>query len=291
MKKYLLCAAIALTVFGCNSEKKELADLENLDAADTTSISKIIKTADMRFRVKDVQSTKEQLSEKINEQGGAIAEFSIQSSIKESDKVKYTTDSLKEIISYQREGFLVAKVPSEKLDDFTNSVAHMAIFVDNQAIKMDDQSIVYLSNKLKNRNRANAASQIDKIANKRSNIETSLSIKDDYVDRKIENLAIDNRVKFSTITLSFYQDNTIKTFIVTNDDLYSYKPSFFQRLGLNLLSGWTIFKELLLGLANLWMFILIAFIAYFTIRYYNRKNKLAVVEATSNMINNNQKQS
>ncbi|TKC12194.1 DUF4349 domain-containing protein [Pedobacter polaris] len=282
MKKYLFCIAIFSLIFGCNSDKKDYAADESVskevviaDAADTSAAPKIIKTADMRFRVKDVQDTKEKLSSTIKAQGGTVAEFSINSSIQESDKVKYSTDSLKEITSYRKEGLVIAKIPSEKLDDFINTIARMAVFVDNQAMKMDDQSIAYLANKLKAQNRAEALNTINQTAKRKgNNVETSLYIKDDYVDKKIENMDIDDRVKFSTITLNFYQDNTVKTLIVGNDNLSDYKPGFFKRLGLNMLEGWKFFKEIILALSTLWMFIVLGLAVFFGIRYYLRSKKV-----------------
>lgn len=295
MKRYLFCAAIVILMFGCNSNKNEYASSESLNkiegveavkASDTIATPKIIKTADMRFRVKDVQQTKEQLSSTIKAQGGTVAEFSINSTIQDTDKVKYSSDSLKEITSYRKEGLLIAKIPSEKLDEFTNTVAKMAIFVDNQAMKMDDQSIAYLANKLKAQNRVEALKTIDQTAKRKANnVETSLYIKDDYVDRKIENINIDNRVKFSTITLNFYQDNTVKTLIVGNDNLYDYRPGFFQRLGLNLVDGWVYFKEFILAISHLWMLVVLGLVLFFGIRYLMRKNKLKMEEATKNLIN------
>ncbi|TCD13014.1 DUF4349 domain-containing protein [Pedobacter frigidisoli] len=250
--------------------------LPDAASADTVAAEKIIKTADMRFRVKDVQRTKEKLSETIKSQGGTVSEFSIQSVIQETEKVKQSTDSLKEITSYKTEGYLVAKVPSEKLDEFTNAIAKMAVFVDNQSLKMDDQSISYLTNKLKADNRKEAVDRINKLATKKSpNVETSLLIKDDYIDKKMQNMLIDSRVKYSTITLNFYQDNTIKTMVVANDNVYDYKPSFANRLWLGIVNGWTIFKEIILAIANLWMLILVGFGVFFTIRYFVRKNKIA----------------
>lgn len=282
MKKYLFCIAIISLMFGCTSEKKDYAAdeprrTENADstvATDTTATPKIIKTADMRFRVKDVQQTKEQLSATIKAQGGTVMEFSINSSIQESDKVKYSSDSLKEITAYRKEGLVIAKIPSEKLDDFTNTVAKMAVFVDNQAMKMDDQSITYLANKLKAQNRVDAVKTINKTAKRQgNNVETSLYIKDDYVDKKIENMNIDNRVKFSTITLNFYQDNTVKTLIVSNDNLYDYRPGFFQRLGLSIVAGWSFLKEFILGVSTLWPFLAIGLGLFFGIKVYLRRKK------------------
>ena len=292
MKRNIIAIAIVLTIFGCqkSNEKYASADtavLEPLskESADSTAAEKIIKTADMRFRVKDVQNTKEQLSKTIKAEGGTVAEFSIESTIQETDKVKQSTDSLKEITSYRTQGYLVAKVPSDKLDEFTNTIAKMAVFVDHQSMKMDDQSIAYLANKLKAQNRVDAIEKINKVATKKSaNVESSLYIKDDYVDKRIENMQIDNRVKFSTITLNFYQDNTVKTMIVANDNLYDYRPAFVNRLWLGIVNGWTIFKEIIIAISNLWMLILVGFAIFFTIKYFIRRNKLKIEEATKNRI-------
>lgn len=276
MKRNIIAMALVVALFGCNSNKNaEFATSKEIAAepasADTVA-AKIIKTADMRFRVKDVQNTKEQLSQTIKSQGGAIAEFSIQSSIQESDKVKYSTDSLKEITSYRKDGFLVAKIPSEKLDDFTNTIAKMAVFVDNSSMKMDDQSITYLANKMKAQNRVDASSQIDKIPTKKTgNIETSLSLKDEYVDKKTDNMSIDSRVKYSTITLNFYQDNTVKTMIVANDNLYDYRPAFVNRLWFGFVNGWTIFKEIIIAISNLWMLFVLGIGGFFILKYYKAR--------------------
>jgi len=279
MKKYLFFAVISIAIWSCNSNNKmksaDTTEALNESSADTVASDKIIKTADMRFRVKDVQTVKEKLSNSVKEEGGMIVEFTVQSNIMRTEKAKYSADSLLELTSYRKEGQVVAKVPSDKLDDFTNKVVKMAVFVDQQSLKLDDQSMNYLSNALKNRNRVEAVQQLNKHANKKSNnVETALEIKDDYVDKKIQNQTIDSRVKYSTITLNFYQDNTVQRLVVGNDDLYDYRPAFMNRFWLGIQNGWLIFKEFILILTNLWVLILLAGAGYFVFRHYRRKKKL-----------------
>mgnify|MGYP001133189500 CR=1 FL=1 len=295
MKRNIIAIAIVLTIFGCQKSNEKYASADVIDAnelrvpTDSITAEKMIKTADMRFRVKDVQHTKEQLSKTIKAEGGTVAEFSIESTIQETDKIKQSTDSLKEITSYRTQGYLVAKVPSEKLDEFTNTIAKIAVFVDHQSMKMDDQSITYLANKLKAQNRVDAIEKINKVASKKSaNVESSLYIKDDYVDKRIDNMQIDNRVKFSTITLNFYQDNTVKTMIVANDNLYDYRPAFINRLWLGIVNGWTIFKEIIIAVSNLWMLIIVGVLIFVVIKHFIRKDKMAREMATKNLIRNNQ---
>jgi hypothetical protein len=280
MKSYLIFCLIALMASGCNSDKtfkNENADTTsaNMENPDTVIVKKIIKTADMRFRVKDVQFTKERLSSVVKAEGGSIAEFNVQSSIQETEKAKYSTDSLLELTSYRTEGSVVAKVPSDKLDEFTNKIAKLAVFIDSQSMKAEDQGARYLSNELKNKNKVEAVVQFRKHATrKNNNVATALTIKDNFVDNEIENLLLDTQVKFSTITLNFYQDNTVTQVVVGNDNLSDYRPDFFKRLGLSFINGWVIFKEFLLVITNLWIWILISVTGYYIFKYYRRKKTL-----------------
>jgi hypothetical protein len=280
MRNYLIWCIIALAGSGCNSEKKSYGETsdttsESLAKQDSALTEKIIKVADMKFRVKNVQDTKEAVSKTIKTDGGMIAEFSMNSVVQETEKVNYSADSLLELTSYRTEGFIIARVPSDKLDDFSNKMAKLAVFIDNQSMKLEDQSIFYLANKLKNQNKVEAIVQLNKHATKKSNnVETALSLKDDYVDHKIANMLIDEQVQYSTITLSFYQDNTVKQMIVRNDHLYDYKPGFFKRLALSFVSGWVVFKELLLFIVSIWVWIAISLTGYAFYKHYRRKRIL-----------------
>ena len=281
--KITIIGLIAILFASCNADRRfesaeYAATAELTDSAASEAIAeKMIKTADMRFRVKDVQRTKEDIGKLIRAEGGLLMEVAINSSVENTEKVKYSADSLKEITSYRKDGYMVARIPSDKLDDFTNNIANAAVFVDSQSLKMEDKTLSYLANKLKSDNAKEAVKQIKKASVKNGgNVETSLYIKDGDVDRKIDNINIDNLVRYSTITLSFYQDNTIKTMIVANDNLYDHKPGFFRRLGLNLLDGLNYFKEFLLLLANFWMFFALGIAAYFGISYYLKTKKSKV---------------
>lgn len=279
MRKYFIYCVFAITAFGCNSSNTESAAdiIEKMENGDTTMVAKIIKTADMRFRVKDVQDTKEKLSAVLKAEGGAIAEVAISSNIQQTEKVKYSADSLLELTAYRTEGMIVAKVPSEKLDEFTNKVARMAVFVDHQSMKFDDQSLDYLVNEFKSINRAEAVASIEKANKKPATVEKTvkqqLAVKDEYVEQKVRNMSIDSRVQYSDVTLNFYQDHTVKQIVVGNDNLSDYRPPFFQRVVINLQNGWFIFKEFILILFNMWSVLVIMAVAYFSYRYFKRQQK------------------
>lgn len=275
MKRGILAIAMAIAFFGCNSEKK--SRMENADiTTDTISLpaDKIIKTADIRFRVKDAHKMKTEISRQIKSYGGSLVECVIESNIEQTEKIRYSTDSVLEIMSYRTEGNIIARIPSEKLDDFTDDVVNQASFVHHQSLKFDDQRISYLSNTLQAKNRAETIGSIKKTDKKISDAEKVLALKDAYTNKKTENLLIDDKVKFSTITLNFYQENTIKKLVAGNDNISDYRPGFFNRLGLNLLNGWVICKEFILILASLWAPLLAAAAIYLAFRHYRNNRKL-----------------
>lgn len=275
MNRIIMAIAMAIALFGCNSEKK--SRMENADiTTDTISLpaDKIIKTADIRFRVKDARKMKTEISRQIKNYGGSLVESVIESNIEQTEKIKYSTDSVLEIMSYRTEGNIIARIPSEQLDDFTDVVANQANFVNRQSLRFDDQRGSYLSTTLHAKNRAETISSIKKTDKKISDAEKLLALKDAYTDQKTANLLIDDKVKYSTITLNFYQENTVKKLVAGNDNISDYRPGFFNRLGLNLLTGWDVCKEFILILATLWAPLLAAAAIYFVIRQYKNNRKL-----------------
>ncbi|MGY3053614.1 hypothetical protein ACVWYG_001814 [Pedobacter sp. UYEF25] len=87
MKRNLIALGLLCAVFGCQNDKTEnqsqsgsLASAD-LTQNDTSAVLKIIKTADMNFRVKNVQATKIALAKNIIASGGQMVGFEIRSEV------------------------------------------------------------------------------------------------------------------------------------------------------------------------------------------------------------------
>lgn len=269
---------MVIALFGCNSEKKgESADIQNtpVEQTDTTVTDKIVKTADLRFRVKDAWKTKREISAQIKQYGGTLIEALVESKVEKTEKIKYTADSLAEVTIYSTEGRVVARIPPTNLDQFTNDITVNADFMDQQSLLIDDKTIDYQINKAKQQNLANTIKSVTKQEiEDHENTKKSTSLKDEYVNKMTDNLWINNKTKLSTITISFYQDRTVKKTIVANDDLSNYQPGFFSRLNLGLTTGWMVLREFIFILANLWTVLAAALIIYFGIKYYKKNKKV-----------------
>jgi len=142
---------------------------------------------------------------------------------------------------------------------------------------IEDKSLDYLAEKLKLQNRQEfiAQQKQGKIVIKDPN--KVMNLKDDMVDQQIDNKRIDEAVKYSVVSMSFYQSNTINKEIIVNDDVTSYNPSFFSQLGVALQNGWYIFSEVIIGLVNVWAFVLCGVAVWIGIRHYNKRKTHPVI--------------
>lgn len=275
--------AMVIALFGCNSEKKEMnyaesADTTSVEQAGPATVDKVIKTADLRFRVKDAWKTKREISEQIKQYGGTLVEALVESKIEKTEKIRYAADSLAEVTIYSTEGRVVARIPPTNLDQFTNDITVHADFIDQQSLLLDDKTIDYQINRAKQQNRAEAINSVAKQEiEDHDNIKKSAALKDEYVNKMADNLWINNKAKLSTITISFYQARTVKKTIVANDDLSSYRPGFFSRLNQGLNNGWLVLREFIFILANLWTVLAAGLMIYIGIRYYKKNKKVNTV--------------
>lgn len=253
------------------------ADTIKMDSA-TASQPKLIKTAGINFKVKNVQQTAERVTALTTSCNGMVIHHQMTSTAQRSLDVRISDDSVIRVTSFNTIAEMTVKIPQAKLEDFMDQVARMGIYVNNRTMDITDKSLDYLSSQLKLKNRAELVSQqkTGKIIIKKP--EDVLQLKDDMVDQQISNLGINNAVKNSVVTLSFYQSNTINKEIIANDDPSAYDLPFFKRIGRAIENGWEVFVDVIVGITNLWVFILAGIGAWLMIRYYRNKKAIALAK-------------
>ncbi|WP_316798628.1 DUF4349 domain-containing protein [Pedobacter frigidisoli] len=281
MKRNIIAMALCAILFGCNSEKKsESSDTISVNNERTTAqselVSKVIKTADMRFKVKDAVQTKLEISKIVSNLEGSIVESSIQTTTLDQERVAYSADSLQETTVFKAEGVIIARVPPAYLNVFSDLVAARAEQIDSAKMQANDQSIAYLRNSLKTKNREEALKAAKALASKEAKSSQELvDMKDGIVDRKMDNLDLNQKTKLSTVMLSFYQDKGVRKVIVANDNLVDHRPGFLKRLSTGLNSGWQMFQEFLLLIARSWILIVIGIIVFFGFKHFSTKRSRA----------------
>jgi uncharacterized lipoprotein YajG len=231
----------------------------------------LVKTADVSFKVKDVLKTGEAIAALTDQYKGMVMHHQTQSSVKGSENVHLTNDSIMLVSAYNTTADMAVKIPSEQLEKFINQVSHMGIYVNSSKMDIEDRSLDYLSSKLKAENREELVAQQKSGKVTLKHPSEILSVKDDIVDKQINNLKTDEDVMYSTVTLNFYQSDTISKETIANNNPSAYNIPLFQRLALAFENGWAIFVDMVVGLVNLWMFILAGLAIRRIVVYYRKK--------------------
>ena len=258
-----------------NNHKSSSSAADSATAVDTSKMTtRLVKTAEINFKVKNVQQTSENVAALTKFYGGMVMHHRIRSSAGQSRDVHISNDSTMRIAAFNTSAEMVVKVPSDKLEDFMTKVSHMGIYVNISTMDIEDRTLDYLSARLKLQDRQELVSQQKQGKIRIKNPVDVLTLKDDMVDAQIGNLKTDEAVKFSTINLNFYQSDTILKQTIANDDPSAYNIPVLQRAGLAFASGWSIFMNLLVGLINLWVFILVGIAAWVAYRYYKKRSRL-----------------
>jgi hypothetical protein len=244
------------------------------DSVMTDSV-KLIKTADMRIKVKDVQTVAEKISKLTLECGGMVMHNDQQANTIGQQDLKLSNDSIKRLTVFNRTADLTLKMPTQFLEPFMDSLNHLGIYVDARKLDIEDKTIDYVESDLKAENRRESVKlRRSKIKLTQGGADTILALKDQAVDKKVANMRTDQAAYFSTLTLNLYENNAVHTEILANDDLGAYNTPLATRIGLALSNGWNVFADVVVGLLNLWMFILAIGGVGYVVMYYRRKRKI-----------------
>lgn len=241
---------------------------------------KFIRTADLKFKVKNVAKSTYAIENTVNQFGGYVTYTNLQSTVNERIETKISQDSILETTKYAVENNITIRVPNTQLDTVIKTIAKQIDFLDYRVIKADDVSLKLLSNQYAQKRSSSTEKRIEKAIDAKGKkindiieAETNLaSQKEQNDNRKIENLSLQDQVSFSTLTLELYQRDSIKQEIVANEkDKYSFQPNIGLQIVDALKGGWYILQEIIVFLIQLWWLLVLSGIGFFIYRKYLKK--------------------
>jgi len=239
---------------------------------------KIIKTADLRCRVKDVFAATTHIERLTSAAGGQISESRLTNATDDTHTLPYSSDSLRQVASYTTTAHLTLRVPVVMLDTVLSDIAGNASFINTRNLVLDDVTMRYLSNKLKNEAMADndAARRARVLARKSREAVYSgqyTDVRNDTrIDRQIENMQLNDQVTYATLTLDLYQPQRISQTIIPDID-HMMQPTLGQRAGMALSQGWQLLQSIFIGLLQVWPLIILLIIGWLLYRY-RRARKL-----------------
>ncbi len=243
---------------------------------------KFIRTADLRFKVKDVAKSTTAIESTTNKFGGLVTHSNLETTVTHRDETQFSQDSTLVSTRYAIEGNLTLRVPNAKLDTVVKSIAKEIDFLDLRVIKADDVGLQLLSNELaqqrNSQQQRRIAQAIDSKGKKLNQIltaEDALAGKNENYDQaKLSNLALKDQVAFSTVTLKIYQPETTRKELVAS--VVTPRPNIGLQLLDSVKTGWYILESVLAFVVQLWSLILLAFLGFLVYRKTLRKTKPAL---------------
>lgn len=238
---------------------------------------KFVRTADIKFKVKNVANSTYIIENATTKFGGFVTNTNLQSTISEKNEVKISQDSTLEITKYIVENNITIRVPNTQMDTVIKTIAKQIDFLEYRVIKADDVSLQLLSNQLKEKREANQEKRLTKAIDSKGKklnevvqAENDLNQKSEQKDNsKLENISLADQVNFSTLTLQIYQRETITKEMIANEK--QYRQGFSSKIIDGLENGWYLIEGIIAVIAQLWSIILIGILGFLGYKKYFQK--------------------
>lgn len=294
-KKISYALLLTAVIFSCKQAPNEEAMSESAEMSseeaktvsssaavvDPKSDRKFIRTADLRFKVKNVAQSTYSIENTVAKFGGFVTSTELRSNVVNVSQVKKSTDSIVETTRFVVENNMVIRVPNTLLDTTLKTIARQIDYLDYRIIKADDVSLKLLSNDLsQKRNQQNQARVEDAIKNRGKKLGETVDAEDRVYDSqtqadeaKISNLSMKDQVNFSTLSLSLYQKEALKRETIADSESEEFRTNIGVRLVDGLKTGWHILEEIIVFIVHLWAFILIGFVGWFIYKKFKSRPK------------------
>jgi len=249
-----------------------------VNAQDTTR--KFIRTANLKFKVKDVIQSTYDIEDIVSRQGGFVTYTHLVSNTDWVRTIAISNDSSLVSTYYTVVNNITLRIPNVNLDTTLKEIARNIDFLDYRTIKAQDVALDMLANTLQQKRIAKGEQRlVNAIDNRGRKLQETTSAeelllrKQEQADNaKIANLSLTDQISFSTVNLSIYQRQSIKREIIPNEkNISAYQPSFGNRLIESFEFGWNILESVVIFVVNLWGFILFAVLAYIIYRKYGHR--------------------
>jgi len=264
------------------TENKTSADMISSNAAvePKNSNRKFVRTADIKFKVKNVAQSTYAIENSIAKHGGFVTLTDLKSNINERNSTKISQDSILETTKYTADNSITFRVPNTAMDTVLKSIVNQIEFLDNRLIKADDVSLQMLSNKLTQKRLQKSQKRLEKgIDFKGKKIDQIVNAEDRVLDKEsdadasqLNTLSLEDQVNFSTVTLYLYQRETTRQELIKNEtNTDAFRPSIGLQIVDSLKTGWYVLEVIIAFIVQMWSILLLVFFGFIIYRNYLKK--------------------
>lgn len=283
--RILSSGLIATVIFAsCNSNQEarvaEAITAENskappTDAAGNTvkdGARQFVKTADMKFRVQNVADVTYKIEALTANAGGFVSHSGLNSIIDDQSVTSVSADSSVETLRFTVTNDITIRVPDERLDTTLKAITALTEYLDHRNINAEDVALQIKANE-----KAVKRPQLFTARQKGSTLsQTAIDLQKQADDADIANLSLRDQIDYSTVTLSIYQRQETKRWLVANDKgITAYQPGLALRLWDSVKIGWHFIEEILVLLTRLWLLFVLALLGYWLYKRYKKPGRIS----------------
>ena len=237
----------------------------------------LLITASADFKVEDVVKTSDAIESLTRQQAGYVALSNISNHPRDSRTFVQGNKNIT-ITTYTRQADMTVRIPRANVSKFLAQLQQQVAFLNGQQFSAQDVTLDIYREQLASQLNSDMASELsqERLNSKNdkdqgSNVD---AITATYAARrqqelaKLEQLAIADKVQYSTINLTFMQPDISYKETTQNLDvlLEAEQPSFSSQVGQAFKDGWEILRSVALGLIQLWWLLVLGGIFYLIYR-------------------------
>jgi len=242
-----------------------------------------VRTADVRFQVKNVYKTTLEMESLVTKYKGFITETILNNEVVRTQNLEVSRDSILHITSYRVNNQLTIRLPQDSLDLFMGDLTKWLVFLDHRTIKAEDVTTALKSNDMRSKRAANYEQRYTKaIDNQGEKLDETTTAEDKLLQQQNEadqnvlnQEALRHKVQYSTLNLNIYQAETIHRNMIENyRKIEQYEPSFWAKLADSFAVGWKSILSFFVAITVIWPFwIIVAVGAWLVLRNPHWWNK------------------
>jgi len=240
------------------------------------SIKKFIRTADIKFKVKNVEKSTYKIEDIIHHFDGFVINTNLNCRINYTESHRIKEDSMLERKHFTVENSITFRVPKTLLDTTLKQIVSQIDFLDHRIITLEDITFQEIKNKMHQKRFGRYQERITKATNNSNKTNAIVNAEDGLYEKQgeadnsaLEDLIRNDKVAYATVTMYIYQDEKVRDEVVfSQPNVQSYKPSFGSEFVSSLKFGWTIVEQLFLLLVKMWPLILIGVALFFGIKKF-----------------------
>ncbi len=217
------------------------ANIEKVDSS-----KRFIKTADLRFRVKDALKSSIAIEDIALLNKGFVIKSTLFSNEQNSKTIDIGHDSLREIKTFVIGNNIELRVPSKQLDTTIRAIAQQIDYLEHRKINAEDATFKLIDKTLQEKRRKQYVQSANNQGKSNTGTERSERILEVQIaadEAFVEKMQIEDAIRYSTIQLYIYQAPTTRFYTIANTNK-SYQSPFWINCKEALIDSWTMVETL-----------------------------------------------